>query len=101
MTEKILCDIYKSLKKDEMYLYVNKLEGLSRVPQPLLDSMGKLAQVTTLALTAERKLARAEAGKVLESIRHNGFYLQMPPTRDELIDAPMKELNLRNEKLPR
>ena len=101
MTEKILCDIYKSLKKDEMYLYVNKQEGFARVPQALLDGMGKTALVTTLALTADRKLARADAAKVLESIRSNGFYLQMPPSRDQLTEVSMMDLGSRNEKLPR
>lgn len=101
MSEKILCEIHKSLKRDEMYLYVNRLDGYSRVPEALLESLGKTALVTTLALTAERKLARADAAKVLEAIRDKGYYLQMPPSRDQLIDAPMQEMGARNEKLPR
>ena len=101
MSEKRLCEIYKSLREDEMYLYVDRTDGLSRVPAPLLARMGKTALVTTLALTPGRKLARADAGKVLAAIAEQGYYLQMPPSKDQLIDAPMQALGARNEKLPR
>jgi uncharacterized protein YcgL (UPF0745 family) len=37
----------------------------------------------TLLLTPERKLARVEAPKVLESIAEQGFFLQMPPSTFE------------------
>lgn len=101
MTEKILCDIYKSLKREEMYLYVDSRDGLARVPDSLLDSFGGQLKVTTLALSPERRLARAHAPEVLEAIREQGFYLQMPPARHKLVDAPMEQMGARNEKLPR
>lgn len=100
MSDKLLCDIYKSLKHAEMYLYVDKREGLSRIPEALLNNFGKAAIVTTLVLTPDRRLARAEAPRVLNSIRDKGYYLQLPPGKDESIDAQMRELRARNEKLP-
>lgn len=77
----MLCDIYKGNKKAEMYLYVDKAKGLEDVPEALLETFGQLSLVTTLVLTPERKLARANAAKVLEEIGDKGFYLQMPPPR--------------------
>ena len=34
---KVLCDIYKSRKKDEAYLYVSRKDGLTKVPEELYD----------------------------------------------------------------
>ena len=33
------CDVYKSLKKEDYYLYVEAGEGLSRVPEALLQQL--------------------------------------------------------------
>lgn len=81
--KKIIVSIYKSPKKDEMYLYVEKAKGLSKTPDALLDQFGQPKHVTDMLLTDEKKLARAEASKVLQQIGENGFYLQMPPVRDD------------------
>ncbi len=81
---KLLCQIYKSPRREEMYLYVDKAKGLEDVPPALLERFGAPIEVMTLVLTPERKLARADVGEVLENIRERGFYLQMPPTPDEL-----------------
>lgn len=76
---KVLCSIYRSSRVEDMYLYVDKKEDLARVPEELLKTFGKPELAMTLVLHPERKLARADVGKVLESIVQNGFYLQMPP----------------------
>jgi uncharacterized protein YcgL (UPF0745 family) len=80
---KRICSVYKSPKKDEMYLYVDKREGLARVPEALLNSFGEPKEVMTLLITAEKKLARVDAEKVLADIVRQGFYLQMPPAKEE------------------
>ncbi len=82
---KRICAVYKSPKKDEMYLYVDKREGLSRVPEALLSTFGEPKEVMTLLITADKKLARVDADKVLDEISAKGFYLQMPPARDEYL----------------
>ncbi|HBJ29586.1 MAG TPA: hypothetical protein DDZ08_17035, partial [Cobetia sp.] len=38
--DKMICEIYKSAKKDEMYLYVEKARGLKDVPESLLGIFG-------------------------------------------------------------
>lgn len=80
---KLICDVYKSVKKQDLYLYVSKAEGLSRVPELLLEHFGAPHHCLTLVLTPERALARASAEKVLEAIAEQGFYLQMPPQADD------------------
>lgn len=74
------CFIYKSLKKDELYLYLDKRDDFSAVPEALLQSFGRMAFVMELQLTPERKLAREDAGKIMAGIQSKGFFVQMPPT---------------------
>lgn len=101
MSQKLLCEVYKSLGEEEMYLFVSREDKLSRVPEALLGRFRDPKLVTTLALTPERKLARADAADVIASVLEKGYYLQMPPGRDRLVDAPMDDIAGRNEKLPR
>lgn len=98
---KCLCQVYKSPREEELYLFVDRRDGLDRVPAALLERFGTPQLVTTLVLTPERRLARAEASRVLDGLREQGYYLQMPPPRDQRIDTGMAELGDKNEKLPR
>lgn len=76
---RILCSIYKSSKKDEMYLYVPKTSGLGQVPEALMAIFGTPRHVSDMLLTPERKLARADITQVLDKLAEQGYYLQMPP----------------------
>jgi uncharacterized protein YcgL (UPF0745 family) len=78
---KILCDIYKTASKDEMYLYLCRAKGFKAVPEALLSSFGEPLLVTTLVLTEAKKLARADVKKVMADLTAQGFYLQMPPPK--------------------
>lgn len=75
----ILCQVFRSSRQQEMYLYVELSRGVRDVPPDLLARFGNATPVMTLHLTPERKLARAEASAVISSITEQGFYLQMPP----------------------
>ena len=75
-----ICSIYRSPKEEGMYLYVDKKNELKSVPGELLKRFGKPELAMTLLVTPEKKLARVDAGRVLEMIEENGFYPQMPPT---------------------
>ncbi len=78
--------VYKSPRKPDMYLYVDIAEALTRVPQSLLDKFGKPVEVLSLELTAGKKLARADAEKVLDEIESTGYYLQMPPVAEKVCE---------------
>jgi hypothetical protein len=67
-----------------MYLYVSRAEGLKRVPETLLQQFGDPEAIMLLNLDGSRSLARADAAQVVEQIRERGYYLQMPPTAEEL-----------------
>lgn len=79
------CFIYKSSKKDQLYLYLPQKDEFKDVPPILMETMGNAEFVMELELTPERKLARANAVDVLAGLKEKGFYLQMPP-KDPLPD---------------
>ncbi len=81
----VLCQIFKSSRREEMYLYVEKSRGVQDVPGDLLGRFGELIPVMVLPLTPERTLARADVIQVLAAIEKQGFYLQMPPTAAEML----------------
>lgn len=89
---KLLISIFKSTKKNEMYLYVEKKEQLEKVPEALLQAFGTAQHVMDMLLTPERKLARADTEKVMGEIMEKGFYLQMPPAQEEYIQHLPEEL---------
>lgn len=73
------CFIYKSARKAELYVYLDRHDDFSAIPESLLQTLGRLEFVMALELTPERRLAREEAGKVIDGIRSKGFFIQMPP----------------------
>lgn len=91
----VICCVYRSSKKDETYLYVDKSRGLEKVPEALLQLFGEPRQVMIMLLTEERKLARVDAKKVLAALQEQGYYLQMPPPSETY----MQEINKHNDKL--
>lgn len=80
--EKRLVAIFRSSREDGLYLYVDKQEGMARVPASLLERFGRPEPAMMLMLEPSRKLAQADAARVLAAIRDQGFYLQMPPLPD-------------------
>lgn len=89
MTDKRICSVFKSPRKHEMYLYVDKKEGLERIPAELLAIFGTPKLVFDLLLTTERKLAREDVVQVLANIEQQGYHLQMPLNDEEdLISLP-------------
>ena len=74
--------VYRSSKVADLYLFVDRQEGLARVPAELLARSGKPVEALQMDLTAERKLSRSDAPTVLEAIAARGFYLQLPPVVD-------------------
>ncbi|MWJ27781.1 hypothetical protein GPM19_06100 [Halomonas sp. ZH2S] len=83
--DKLLCEIFKSSRKEEMYLYVDKRKGLGEVPDGLLEQFGKPVPYLTMILRPTTTLARAKAVDVMAKIEEQGFYFQMPPAKEEYL----------------
>ena len=91
----MFCSIYKSSKKDEMYLYIARpevnesetevvVDPLEVMPEVFRTAFGRATFVMDLELSEARKLARVSVLHVIDSISTKGFFLQMPP--EGLID---------------
>ena len=94
---KRISSIYRSPRKNEMYLYVLKSDALERVPVELLSAFGKPQHAFDLVLTPERALAREDIHTVLANLEKQGYHLQMPPAEDEYIEHLPEELLRRND----
>jgi uncharacterized protein YcgL (UPF0745 family) len=73
------CWIYRSSKKEEMYLYLACKDDFDSVPELLMRRFGQPALVMELELHENRPLARADVRRVMEQLAGEGYYLQMPP----------------------
>ena len=80
------CSIYRSTKKDGMYLYIQRpsvdaaeFDPLQQLPEIMRVPFGRAEFVMHLELSATRKLARANVLHVMDSLHNNGFFIQMPP----------------------
>ena len=73
------CWVYRSPRKQEMYLYLSGEDAFDRVPDTLLESFGEPVLVIELELSHERQLAREDVNTVMANLDDRGFHLQMPP----------------------
>ena len=73
------CWVYRSPRKQEMYLYLAGEDAFDRVPDTLLESFGDPILVIELELNPERKLAREDVNTVMSNLDERGFHVQMPP----------------------
>ena len=86
--------IYKSRKKEELYLYLSKKDDFSEVPPSLYGSMGnEPIFVMELELSPDRKLAREDVNKVIHNLETQGFHVQMPMICYCTVNAPASYIN--------
>lgn len=83
MAQKI--SVFKSPKKEELYLYVLQETELKELPDELFVMFGEPLHVLDFELTVDRKLPRANAKEILKTIEAKGYYMQMPPNEVEKI----------------
>ena len=83
--ERIRCWIYRSHRLSETYLYLltplDDPKAAVRLPASLLARLGRLDLALEIELWPQRRLARADATKVIAALEQQGFYLQLPPPR--------------------
>lgn len=86
-----LCAIYKSPKKEGMFLYVAKRDQFDSVPEALRQMFGKPQFVMLFNLTGEKQLKRSKNEEVLQAIQTQGFFLQMPPPPENLLKTFLEQ----------
>lgn len=81
----MLCAVYKSPKKAETYLFVNKRDDFSSVPEPLLAHFGSPQLVTIINLSKRDKMGLADMEKLKAALVEQGYYLQLPPPKEDML----------------
>ncbi|PHM60192.1 YcgL domain-containing protein [Xenorhabdus ishibashii] len=82
----MICVIYRSPKRDQTYLYIEKRGDFSRVPEDLLRTFGEPQYSMMISLSERKKLANADIEKVKTALNEQGFYLQVPPPVESLLN---------------
>ena len=82
----MLCAVYKSRKKVETYLFIERREDFSRVPEALMSTFGRPELVLMTKLDPAKPLGLADVGKVMAALTSQGFYLQVPPPQESLLE---------------
>ncbi len=80
----MMCSIYKSSKRLDTYLYVPFNSKLEALPETLMAMWGEPELVMHLDLAKKDKLALVKIEDVKAKLEEDGYYLQMPPTEDDI-----------------
>jgi len=65
-----------------MYIYMGVETTLESIPVPVMKQLGEPEKALEFDLTEARQLPNADANEVLETIKNQGFYIQMPAEAD-------------------
>ena len=93
----MLCAIYRSPNRDQTYLFIEKKDDFSRVPEELLKSFGKPVFSMLINLANRDKLANADIEKVKQELTDAGYYLQFPPPVEYLLSEYRDTLNIQDK----
>ena len=74
----MICYVYRSNRKLDTYLYMNKKDDFEDLPEAVLKIFGPPEFSMSFNLLPDKKLAQAEAQEVIEKIESDGYFLQLP-----------------------
>lgn len=74
------CYIYKSSRKDGVYVFLRERDDFAKLPPEIAQPLGRLPFSMELELFRDRQLARENAATVMEHLERLGFHLQLPPS---------------------
>ncbi|KUE79929.1 hypothetical protein ATO46_17235 [Aeromonas schubertii] len=81
----MLCAVYKSRKKADTYLFIERRDDFSRVPDALRSTFGPGQLVMVTKLDPAKPLSISNVEKVMAALVAQGFYLQLPPPQENLL----------------
>jgi uncharacterized protein YcgL (UPF0745 family) len=90
----MICSVYKSSRKAETYLFVEKRDDFSAVPEALMQMFGAPKLVMLVPLSKRSHLALADIDKVKAELKEKGYYLQLPPPKVNLLEEHKLSLGL-------
>ncbi len=93
----MLCVVYRSPKKEQTFLFVKQRDNFSDVPEPLMTMFGTPSLVTIINLATKDKLALADIEIVKDKLTEQGYYLQLPPPKENLLDQHKEQLKKQSQ----
>ncbi|MCW8092548.1 YcgL domain-containing protein [Alteromonas sp. ASW11-130] len=90
----MLCAVYKTLRKEGMYLYLPKKDNFNDVPESLMKSFGKPQFVMLVAVEKHAKVAGVHADTLKKALAEEGYYLQMPAQLENWLGEHRESLGL-------
>ncbi|MDO6619297.1 MULTISPECIES: YcgL domain-containing protein [unclassified Shewanella] len=90
----MICTVYKSSRKVDTYLFVEKRDNFDAVPEALMKMFGVPKLVMMVPLLKRTELAMADIEKVKAELADKGYYLQIPPPVVNLLAEHRRSLGL-------
>lgn len=90
----MLCAVYKTKKKSGMFLYVPNKDDFDEVPEVLMKQFTAPQLVMILPLDKRKHLAGVDKQKLITALTEQGYYLQMPPKEENLLESHRLSLGL-------
>ena len=87
----MLTAVYKSKKKADTFLFIEKRDDFSKVPEPLMAMFGLPHYVMIINLAKRTQLGAADLDTLKQSLNDQGYYLQLPPPEENLLSQLRKE----------
>jgi len=87
----MLTAVYKSKKKADTFLFIEKRDDFSKVPEPLMTMFGQPQYVMIINLAKRTKLGVADLDTLKQSLSDQGYYLQIPPPEENLLSQLRKQ----------
>jgi len=88
----MICAVYKSRRKVDSYLFVEKRNEFERVPEALMEMFGAPELVMMLPIMKRDHLGFADIKKVRSELAAKGYYLQLPPPKVNLLEQHKLEI---------
>ncbi|EWS96772.1 YcgL domain-containing protein [Pseudoalteromonas sp. SCSIO 43095] len=87
----MLTAVYKSKKKADTFLFIEKRDDFSKVPEPLMTMFGQPQYVMIINLAKRTQLGVADLDTLKQSLSDQGYYLQIPPPEENLLSQLRKQ----------
>lgn len=87
----MLCAIYKSQQREGCYLYTPNKAKFEDLPEQLMQYFGKPELVMLFNLLGKKKLAQVTNEQVLQAIQQQGYYLQLLPQQENLLQRYLQQ----------
>jgi uncharacterized protein YcgL (UPF0745 family) len=84
-----IIEVYEG-DKSGIFLYLRTSDGWNRVPDALKSRFSSPRLVLKFSLKSRKKIARVLISDLIEYLKNDGYYLQIPQSETNLLDEWIK-----------